>query len=282
VDFEARIEAQIPQWVSFSSLLVLLDGLSQRIGALVEALFGLFGAEVSYAGGGAGSLSLQQRPCLFTNSGVYQDAALLGLCPHRLTVRVGHGWEPFHRGHQVTAVAGTRVMELDNLNAFQVYRAIVEPHLPEPITAENFFRSAQAYPLGIRRLQGEHVVRDPIAITPEGHLLCVGELALGDFVDILHARPDGLISAAGATAALAQHAGVTDTRASATAGGVLVFDCISRALFLGTEFAKELEQIRRHIPAELPVAGALVLGEIANSGGGYLELFNKTTVVALV
>jgi len=59
--------------------------------------------------------------------------------------------------------------------------------------------------------------------------------------------------------------------------GTLVFDCISRALFLQDHFAQELAAVAQ---GQSPLFGALTIGEIANSGRSYLEFFNKTTVVA--
>jgi hypothetical protein len=57
-----------------------------------------------------------------------------------------------------------------------------------------------------------------------------------------------------------------------------VIDCISRSLFLGTDFQRELAAI----DDGLPMVGALTLGEIANSGRDFLEFYNKTAVVGLI
>ena len=59
-------------------------------------------------------------------------------------------------------------------------------------------------------------------------------------------------------------------------------DCISRALFLEHEFELELQAIAEQFTDNHAMFGALVLGEIANSGSGYLEFYNKTTVVSLL
>ena len=57
---------------------------------------------------------------------------------------------------------------------------------------------------------------------------------------------------------------------------ILFIDCISRVLFLGKEFEKEINAVYHE---GTPLIGALTLGEIANSGKDYLEFFNKTAVV---
>ncbi|HIE56438.1 MAG TPA: histidine kinase, partial [Chromatiaceae bacterium] len=59
----------------------------------------------------------------------------------------------------------------------------------------------------------------------------------------------------------------------------LVMDCISRALFLGDHFQRELDAFSQ---PGLPMLGALTIGEIANHGDDYLEFYNKTAVVGIL
>ena len=60
---------------------------------------------------------------------------------------------------------------------------------------------------------------------------------------------------------------------------VLFIDCISRVLYLEEAFAQELSAV--HEP-DVPLIGALTLGEIANTGEDYLEFYNKTAVIAVL
>jgi hypothetical protein len=113
-----------------------------------------------------------------------------------------------------------------------------------------------------------------MVLTPEGHLVCVGEVPEGAFVHILKGSAESLILAARRASELAQ--------ASFPAGHTprfrFVIDCISRSLFLGDAFTNELAAI----DDGLPMVGALTLGEIANSGRDFLEFYNKTAVVGLI
>lgn len=59
----------------------------------------------------------------------------------------------------------------------------------------------------------------------------------------------------------------------------LLIDCISRALFLEDEFDREIEAVYQE---NVPLIGALSMGEIANNGKDYLELYNKTCVVGIL
>lgn len=276
VDLEAALDAKIEEDQEFESMMVFVDGLSSRVGEFVDSLFALFGSEVNYIGGGAGSLSFESKPCVMTNQGVFQDAAVLALLTTAKSVQVGHGWQPFDEGHVVTSVDKNIVQEIDYRNALEVYQEVICEQLATEVslTAENFFDYAQSFPLGIKRAYGEHVVRDPIAVSDQGALICVGELSVGDHIDILTAKPQDLIDS---TQTLSENSAEFSAQAP---NGVLFIDCISRALFLKDRFCEELGATRQAFAQSTPIFGALVLGEIANSGMGYLEFYNKTSVIA--
>jgi hypothetical protein len=275
--FADEIEAALADQPTPPTVLVWVDGLAKCISDLVDGLFDVLGAEPHYIGGGAGSLSFVQKPCLFSNQGVHQDSALIGLLQAPSRIAVGHGWTSVDRDHQITRAEKNTIYEIDHRNAFEVYASVVNRVAAQTLVKDNFFQIAQAFPFGINKLSDEKVVRDPIAVTDEGALVCVGELVEGDFVDILSAKPAQLVAAAAETA----------SRAYAQVGAAppqmtLLIDCISRALFLRPQFHLELEAIWQVTPRQTPLFGALVLGEIANSGAGYLEFYNKTTVVASI
>jgi hypothetical protein len=205
------------------------------------------------------------------------DAAVIGMSTAQTALGVGHGWKTIVPDWQVTKVDRNVVQEINYKPAFEVYQQAVNLHSSTPISADNFFAVAQSFPFGINKLGGEKIVRDPIAVTPEGYLVCVGELSQGDFVDLLTAQPQDLFEAARKTAEIAHQA--SEGKALRL---TLFIDCISRALFLKEEFNQEVEIVRSVVGVTTPLAGALVLGEIANSGSGYLEFYNKTSVVGLL
>lgn len=275
VQFSNLIDDAVADDPLAPTYLVFVDGLAQRVSALVDGLFDVLGSESNFIGGGAGSLSFQQKPCLFSNQGVHMNAALIGALNATSHLGVGHGWTTVDADHQVTRVDKNVIQEIDHRNAFEVYSEIVNRFSETPISRENFFSIAQAFPFGINKFNGEKIVRDPISVTEDGELVCVGELVQGDFVDILSANSDQLIKAAGDTASYA-----FKKLNAEPASLMLMMDCISRALFLKEEFVDELKNVKSKGDADLALLGALVLGEIANSGHGYLEFYNKTTVVA--
>ncbi|WP_045222215.1 FIST signal transduction protein [Desulfonatronum thioautotrophicum] len=262
------------------TMFVFVDGLSTRITGLIDALFNCLGLLPKYIGGGAGSLSFQQRPCLFTNLGLIQDAAVLGLVNTHSSIGVAHGWTPISDAFKVTEADRNTVISLNWQPAFEVYKKIVEAHSGRSFSKEPFFELAKSYPLGFAKLDAEMIVRDPI-ILDGTRMVCVGEVAEGSHMHILNGNLDSLVAGAAHARELAD-AGMPHEprRNSETAPTSLMFfvDCISRVLYLEKEFQQELKAVEMG----LPMIGALTLGEIANTGDAYLEFYNKTSVVGIL
>ncbi|MBN1514319.1 MAG: FIST C-terminal domain-containing protein [Phycisphaerae bacterium] len=257
------------------TMIVFVDGLARRISALVEALFNVFGLQFNYVGGGAGSLSFQQKPCVLTNAGLVQDSAVLATLPTASGVGVSHGWTDIAGPFEVTESDRNVIQTLDWKPAFEVYRSVVENHARKPLTAGNFFEIAKSYPFGIIKLGTEKIVRDPLMVQDENSLVCVGEVPQGVHVHILTGDVHSLVCAAGRALLLGQQCFSALPQCRTT----LFIDCISRTLFLEEQFNRELEAVYQE---SVSLIGALTLGEIANSRRDYLEFYNKTSVVGVL
>lgn len=255
------------------ALLVFIDGLASNIGEFLGGLFGRYGSNLAYFGGGAGSLSLQQQPAILTTEGVFQDAAVILPIYKPTHLGVRHGWQRLAGPLVASRTDKNRILELNWQNAFEVYRNTVEPVVGVSLSPENFFQHAKGFPFGMSRDGCEDVVRDPISVNEDGHLFCVGEVAQHSVLHILTGEPKDLLDAA-------SQAGADCPAVSPN--GYLLVDCISRNLFLGDRFGEELAAVRRgnQITGDDRLVGALTLGEISSIGGGYLEFLNKTIVFA--
>lgn len=257
-----------------TTLLILVDGFAARISGLIDALFENFGLQPNYLGGGAGSLSLKQKPCVMTPEGLLEDAAIIADTGLQSGIGVSHGWEVISDPIKVTASDRNTILQLNYRPAFEVYQEVVSPKAGETVTAEDFFRIAKGFPFGLRKMGTEVVVRDPLMVGEQGSLVCVGEVPANSFVHILQGQTERLIAAAGTANELAAQA--LQERNGEQQGRIFI-DCISRVLFMEERFGEELAQV----DDGLPMVGALTLGEIANSGQDYLEFYNKTAVVGL-
>jgi hypothetical protein len=274
-DYEQAIDERFPPGAIGKTLFVFVDGLASRIGAFVQGLYDVFGMEVNYVGGGAGSLSLKQKPCLMTNAGLTADAGLLALVELDSGVGVSHGWTGIGGPFRATRCKGNVVETLDHRPAFDVYRGVVEEHSGKRFGGDNFFEIAKSYPLGIGRAGSEYIVRDPLMRRDDGALVCVGEVPEGSLLGILWGQADALVEAARHAAGMGREMAPKDRAPE----WMLFVDCISRVLFLGDEFSRELAAVAEE---RVPMVGALTIGEIANSGRDYLEFYNKTAVVAMM
>ncbi|TSE35066.1 FIST signal transduction protein [Tepidimonas charontis] len=266
-------QPQVPSTLAdAASLLVLADGLSAHVQPLIDALYDTVGVEVTSVGGGCGSLSLRQSPCVLTARGLDTDVAAVAALPVPLMLGVRHGWRPLDPGLvlEATGASGNVVHTLNWEPALAVYRRVVEPVAGVTITADNFFDVAKAFPLGLLRADGEFIVRDPIRVEGDA-LVCVGAVRPHATLTILNGSPTTLLQAA-------QDLGQLQAPG---ASGRWIFDCISRVLFLGEEdgFTAELQRL---VPDALPTAGALTLGEVAGTPNQRIAFCNKTATVALL
>lgn len=275
VDFVDTIDQQIQDVNELNTLLIFVDGFAKRINELINALFTVFGLEYNYIGGGAGSLSMEAKPCVITNDGLKTDAAVMALLDTRSSVGVSHGWISVAGPFRITESEGNTIKSIDWQPAYNLYRDVLTHHGQVRMTRGNFFSIAKGYPFGITKLEAERVVRDPVRVTPEGYLVCVGELPEGSFVDLLHGDTNALIEAAGK----ARQRCMQNLKSPLSDPIGLFIDCVSRVLFLGDHFQREIEAA--HFPNQ-PMVGACTIGEIANTGSEYIEFYNKTAVVGLL
>lgn len=249
---------------------VFVDAYASRIGTFVQRLFESYGAGATFLGGGAGSLSTDGGPCLFTGDGMVEDGAVLTTLEVPSSLGVNHGWQDVDGPFRVNEADGTTLSMLGDESAYEVYGRVVAGDSGVSLTRENFFDVAKSYPFGISRLHGEKIVRDPFRVEADGSLTCFGELTEGEYVHVLKGDPSSLVEAA-------RDATETAVSGAAGDGSLLSFDCISRVLYLEDGFADELDAIGTETE---PAAGALTIGEVASGGGGHLEFYNKTVVVA--
>ncbi|NUQ80562.1 MAG: FIST C-terminal domain-containing protein [Bacteroidetes bacterium] len=256
--------------ITQKSVFIFYDSMGKQKTDLIESLYNYFGNGCTYFGGGAGSLSFTSIQCIISPAGMMSDAAVIGLADQRLSIGVAHGWEPVSDPMKVTKASGNVVHQINRKPAFEEYQSVIRTHSGQEITPEDFFNIAKSYPLGIAKLDSEMIVRDPFA-TDGSSISILDDILEGEYIQILHGNKQTLL--AGASAA-SQKAGILSS-ASQNSRPVLCIDCISRVLYLQSDFDQELSRIG---PSG-QLMGALTLGEVANSGDSFLEIYNKTVVV---
>jgi len=255
-----------------SSLFVFVDALSQNKENYMQALFNFFGMNTSYIGGGAGSLSFESIPCIINNGGIHSNSAVIGWGNKPMSLGVAHGWHSFSDVLKITETKGNIVKSINWRPAFDVYKGIVEEHSGTSLTPEKFSELAKSYPLGVEKLDAEMVVRDPFKLCPQG-LHFVDSIQEGEYVKVLHGDIESLIRGASKAKALA----LSKSDETMDQDSLFCIDCISRVLFMKEFYIRELETVAKN----KHVSGVLTIGEIANEGDSFLEIYNKTIVLGV-
>ncbi|MGB9792748.1 MAG: FIST signal transduction protein [Thermacetogeniaceae bacterium] len=250
------------------TLLLIPDGSVANISSLLRGLHGALGRGFDYLGGGSGS-NLSPRPSYqYTEEGVASGAVAAALIRGvSFRTALGHGWQPGEEPVMVTRSEGRIVHELDGIPAFERYSALVKG-----VPREGFPRWAMRYPLGLPACGGDFLIRDPLDVLEDGSILFATEVPANTIAVVMSCDAESLAAAAERVAQQALQQNPAPKL-------VLVCDCVSRYLLLGSSFQRELEALARNTPGGVPVFGALTFGEISSISGPPL-FYNKTLVVA--
>lgn len=254
------------------SLLVFVDGLSSCIDDSLTQLFQLTGNDVPVFGGGLGSLSLVQKQSVFSPNGMHKDAMILLAIYSHWEVSVAHGWEILDGPFLASEVDQNILAGLNFEPAMRIYEKVVEKFDDRKFTENDFFDIAQNYPFGLDRLDDDLLVRDPLK-QESGKIVCVGKIPDNTMLYILHGTDKKMIEAT------SQAVEAKCDEGKATEG--IVFDCISRQLFLKEDFHLELEGMAASFHEPSYIFGALAMGEIASSIAGGINFHNKTAVMGI-
>lgn len=272
-----NIDIRKDELSKFDSILLILDGLSKHITTFLESIFQTLPINSEIIGGGAGKMTLKQEPVIFSTKGIFQDAAVILTEKSTLSVGVENGWEYLEGPFIVTSAHKNTLKSLNFVNAFDLYKQIVERNSGLKFDEMDFFDIAKAYPFGIVKFNNEIIVRDPIGLDEKGNIVLVGDIEQNSTVNILIGDKKRLIE----SSATAINKALNKVNDLNKIKHVILFDCISRTIFLEEDFKKELNEIKRAIP-EKKVFGALSLGEIASNGNEYINFYNKTCVVGVL
>ena len=255
------------------SFLMFYDSLIDNVENFIDCLFECLDYQINIIGGGAGNLEFTQKPCIFLDQGLVFDAIQIVNLKSKITTAATHGWQILQGPFLVSEAEKQTIISLDYQPAFEIYKQVIESSSDYKFTDHNFFDIAKNFPLGIERINSKLVVRDPILIQDD-HIQCVGNIPVNSMVYLLQGSVDSLVKSA-EQAAISVTTCIEDNNFSAT----MVFDCISRILYLEDSFSREIDVIAKHCNDQQALFGVLSFGEIVNSESGALRLLNKSTVI---
>ncbi len=261
------------------TLFILNDGWANNIPLLIETLYEISGKEMTFIGGGSGSLIDMKRPSLFTSDDYFAGGAIIASIEDYISIGVNHGWQTIYGPATASSVKKHILKSINWEPAFKYYKKIVEKDAGVKLTKDNFLEIAKSYPLGMLKYDNEIILRVPIEFDAENNILLSSEIPENSILMIMKGSPEKLIAAAGLATSQARNAFESKKKTSSTKA--LIIDCITRALFLEDRFEDELKIIENKAGTGVLLFGFLSLGEIASTGDKYIELYNKTVVISL-
>ncbi len=261
------------------SLLILNDGYANNIPVLIETLYEMSLKEISFFGGGAGSLKETEQLSLFTCDDFFSRGAIIASVEDYISVGMGHGWLPIYGPAIASEVEKHTLKSIDWEPAFNYYKKVVEKDAQKKLGDDNFIEIAKSYPIGVLKYDDEIVLRVLLGVDEKNNIRLGSEIPKNSMLMIMKASSDEMIKAAGLAA---EHARTTfETKKKISPSKALLMDCITRVLSLGDRFEDELKTIKDKVGTGVFVFGFLSLGEIASIGDKYIELHNKTVVIGI-
>ncbi|MCI2285587.1 FIST C-terminal domain-containing protein [Colwellia sp. MSW7] len=163
----------------------------------------------------------------------------------QIVTGTGHGWNILQGPFLVSESEKQTINSLNYSPAFSIYKDAIENESHYSFNDQNFFDIAKHFPLGIADLNNQLVVRDPI-LTHDGSIHCVGDIPVNSMVYLLK----------GSTASLLASANQAAKSATTKIDGkdftvTMVFDCISRMLYMENSFSQELELITKQCSKQI-------------------------------
>ena len=123
----------------------------------------------------------------------------------------------------------------------------------------------------------EYKVRVPLSINADGSLNFVCNVPEGSVLKIMESPKDAQINSAKEAA---QNA--VDSLRGHKIAGVIIFDCVCRALILEDKFSQAIESIMEVIGKDIPIIGFETYGEIGMEAGQLSGFHNTTTSILLI
>lgn len=264
-------------------LLTFCEGAKGNLSAVLRGAQRVVGPDFPIVGAAAGDDMLFTETSQYCLSFLLKDSAVGFLLGGSVKFGVGtrHGWQPISRAHVVTRAKGSLLAEIDGKPAMEFFKDYLGRAV-ENLTDENLARITCRYPLGFSiASEDEPLIRFPIHVTDEGHLLFLGEVPEAAQVRLMLGSRLGVLESARQAAA--------DAKANMGGGTVraaIVFSCFAREYVLGRKASEEMQAIRDTLGDSVPLAGFYSYGELApcglGAGRGQTQYRNDSVVVLTV
>ncbi|MHA2330115.1 MAG: FIST signal transduction protein [Candidatus Hodarchaeales archaeon] len=268
----------------YRSAILLTDGLAGKGEESVLGAVEILGPNVKFSGGAAADDLKFNETSVFANNEASSNAVSLTLVASQIPVAIGvkHGHSPISPPLTVTKSEGNIVYEIDSKPAFEVWKEYTRKNavsigldvdkMSDTEAIQTFFTRYEAGLLTgtdykIRWLGG--------TVTTKGPITFPCSMSEGMVIRVMESPKEAQIASAKKAAEKALQAAK-----GVEIAGAIVFDCVCRAIILGDDFPKSIDNIKEVLG--VPIIGFETYGEIAMEIGQLSGFHNTTTVVLLI
>ena len=243
--------------------IVVMEGLRTDATTVVETIQASLPAGAVLVGGLAGGGGGWDRTVQTIGREALEDAVcvLLFAGPLAVSAAAGHGWVPVGTMHRVTKAVGTRLSEIDDSAAVDLYTRYLGGH---PI-----FHPLAVFP----KDDGEFFIATSPLADPDGSIVVLNNVSTGCGIRLADAHPDDLIAAAEQVSRDA----ATGFRGTQVDVG-LAFSCSGRRIMLGSRVGEEIDLLRESTGLDVPIAGFYTYGEICPLRGQHEARVHNSTL----
>ena len=254
-----------------SLCLTLPEGYGIPFDHILNSMTMELGSDCPIFGGASGfQWSEDMQINQFYNTEVLTDSlpVLLMSGPVKFEFSIANSWRPVGSKTPVTDVNDQRVKKIGEHSAVDFYKRYLGEH---DLPAKEFILAVY------EKDMEQFYIRAPLNYHEDGSITFTGTIPLGAMVQLTEATRQELIKDTTRTSEqLRQNIGKWHPDLA------LVFSCAFRKDVLGTMAEKELEILKAHLPAHLPILGFYSFGEIAPLSRGAESLAHGATLISLL
>lgn len=240
--------------------MMLSDGLIGNSSELIRGVQDVLGKSFPFIGAASSDDFNFKKTFQFFQTRVLTNSAVGMLWGGEISFGLGskHGWKPLGKPRIATLTEANIIREIDNLPAVKIYEEYFGKDIEE-LHKIKLATMTILYPLGIYVAgEQEYLLRNAIDVTPEGWLVCQGDVPQGSEIRLMMGNKEACLMAAKEAAKE-----VLNNMPAKTPKLAIIFDSISRQKILGRLANKEIEIVKTTLGGKTLIIGFYTYGEDA-------------------
>ena len=270
--------------------LLMFDRLIEDGQNFITGVQSHLGKSFPCVGSSASDATGSPKSSLFFNQSVLENACCGMLLGGKLNFGLGmaHGWKPLGKPHIVTAARGNVITMIDEQPAAKLYEEYLSCPLPQLKT--DIKRYSVFYPIGVN-IPGEeeYLLRNVIFADDYGALHCQGNVPEGSTIRVMISTTETCLDATenAVEGALRQLSSpVMKFHKEKASQFAVAFSSFSRYTLLRRNAFREIELVKKHLGANIPLIGLYTASELAplhsQTYHGQLYFHNQAFSILLI